>query len=62
MSKRADSDERYVLQLVSEILQADEYYFQYRFDDLLGDPGKNGRCVKLPVDGYFPSHNLIVEY
>ncbi len=29
---------------------------------MLGDPGKNARRSKLPVDAYFPESNLIVEY
>ena len=33
-----------------------------RFDTLVGDPGKECRRNKLPVDAYFPGVNLIVEY
>lgn len=58
---RLDSDEKYVLDLVSNILD-EEYEWQKRFDTLLGDTGKNGRKAKLPVDAYFPESNLIVEY
>lgn len=58
---RLDSDEKYVLDLVSNILD-EEYEWQKRFDTLLGDPGKNGRRTKLPVDAYFLESNLIVEY
>lgn len=35
---------------------------QHRFDWLMGDPGKNGRCRKLPVDGYWPGAATVVEY
>lgn len=58
---RLDSDEKYVLDLVAEII-GERYEWQKRFDTLLGDPGKNGRQTKLPVDAFFPNINLIVEY
>jgi hypothetical protein len=35
---------------------------QHRFDWLLGDPGQSGRRVRLPVDGHWPGHGLVVEY
>lgn len=35
---------------------------QHRFDWLLGDPNGQGRQVRLPVDGYWPSRRLVVEY
>src|SRR5215217_8422675 len=58
---RVGSDEDYVLDLLDELLgtQASR---QHRFDWLLGDPGQTGRRVRLPVDGYWPSRALIVEY
>ncbi|MDD3224934.1 MAG: hypothetical protein PHX70_09610 [Clostridium sp.] len=55
------SDEKYVLDLISELLD-EEYEWQKRFDTLLGDAGKNGRKTKLPVDAYFSHSNIIVEY
>lgn len=58
---RSESDEKYVLDLIAEIL-GENYKWQQRFDTLLGDPGKNGRRVKLPVDAYFSESKLIVEY
>ena len=58
---RSNSDEKYVLELVAEILNED-YLWQKRFDTLLGDQGRNGRRCKLPVDSYFPQLNLIIEY
>lgn len=61
MAMRIDSDEKNVLDLVSEILGV-PYHWQYCFPTLLGDSGKSGRRRKLPVDAYFTSHNLIVEY
>ena len=36
---------------------------EHRFDFLRGDPGRNGRPgVALPVDAYYPSLNLVIEY
>lgn len=59
--KRAESDEHYVLDLCDEVLGT-TCRRQWRFDDLRGDRGQNGRQAKLPVDGYYPDHRLIVEY
>lgn len=58
---RLDSDEKYVLNLVAEVL-GEEYEWQKRFDTLLGDPGKLGRGSRLPVDAFYPQTNLIIEY
>jgi len=62
MVPRTESDEKYILDLVAEILAEPGYRWQHRFPNLLGDPGKDGRRRPLPVDGYFPRHRLIVEY
>jgi diadenosine tetraphosphate (Ap4A) HIT family hydrolase len=62
MPPRTESDEKYILDLVAEILAEPDYRWQHRFPTLLGDPGKDGRRRSLPVDGYFPRHRLIVEY
>ena len=62
MTVRAESDEKYILDLVAEVLSEPDYRWQHRFPTLLGDPGKDGRQRRLPVDGYFPRHRLIVEY
>jgi diadenosine tetraphosphate (Ap4A) HIT family hydrolase len=59
---RTESDEKYVLDLVAQVLAEPDYRWQHRFPTLLGDPGKDGRRRPLPVDGYFPRHELIVEY
>lgn len=61
IKKRLESDEVYVLDLIADII-GEAYEGQMRFDNLLGDTGKNGRRVKLPVDAFFPKANLIVEY
>jgi hypothetical protein len=58
---RDDSDEAYVIDLCNAVL-GEQALTQHRFDWLLGDPGANGRQVKLPVDGYWPGHQLVVEY
>ncbi|MGC9335878.1 MAG: hypothetical protein ACP5JJ_17165 [Anaerolineae bacterium] len=63
MVPRTESDERYILDLVAQVLAEPDYRWQHRFPTLLGDPGKDdGRRRPLPVDGYFPRHRLIVEY
>jgi len=60
-TSRSISDEAYVIDLVDELLQQ-KGLRQHRFEFLLGDPGKDGRRAKLPVDVYYPSLNLVVEY
>lgn len=62
MTARSESDEKYILDLVSRVLSEPDYRWQHRFPTLLGDPGKDGQRRALPVDGYFPRHRLIVEY
>jgi hypothetical protein len=58
---RADSDEGYVLDLCDELLN-ERGLRQHRFEWLLGDPGRTGRQVRLPVDGFWAGHHLVVEY
>ncbi len=59
---RAHSDEFYVLDLCDEAL-GEPGLRQHRFPWLLGDPSpKTGRTVALPVDGYWPTRNLVVEF
>jgi ATP adenylyltransferase len=62
MPPRTESDEKYILDLVAEVLAEPDYRWQHRFPTLLGDPGLDGKRRPLPVDGYFPRHKLIVEY
>jgi hypothetical protein len=57
---RDTSDEAYVLGLCDRILGVPGLR-QHRFDWLLGDPGKNGRQVRLPVDAYWPDARLVVD-
>jgi hypothetical protein len=58
---RQHSDECYVLDLCDLILE-EKALRQHTFPWLLGDPGKSGRCVCLPVDGYYDRHALVIEY
>lgn len=53
---RANSDEAYVLDLCDEVLKL-KGSRQHRFDFLKGDTG-----VRLPVDIYYPSLKLVIEY
>ncbi|UYQ78196.1 hypothetical protein OF385_03280 [Glutamicibacter sp. JL.03c] len=55
-------DEHYVLMLCAQYLGS-QYEQQKTFPWLLGDPTKkSGKQSKLPVDGYWEEHQLIVEY
>jgi hypothetical protein len=58
---RGDSDESYVIGLCNEAL-GEQASTQHRFEWLLGDPDAGGRRATLPVDGYWPGHQLVVEY
>jgi len=58
---RNNSDEKYVLDLVAEMLN-ENFEWQKRFDSLRGDVGKRKISTRLPVDAYFANSNLIVEY
>lgn len=53
---RHNSDEYYVIELCDEILGL-KASRQHRFDFLRGDSG-----TTLPVDAYYPSLNLVIEY
>ncbi|MDX1348822.1 MAG: hypothetical protein R3279_01175 [Putridiphycobacter sp.] len=55
-SPSKESDETYIINLCDEVLQL-KANRQHRFDFLRGDSG-----VKLPVDAYYPSLNLVIEY
>ena len=60
-TKRKDSDELYVIDLCDQVLNL-KAIRQHRFDFLLGDPGKTGRCTPLPVDAWYPELKLVMEY
>jgi hypothetical protein len=53
---RSQSDESYVIDLCDEILKQ-KALRQHRFDFLTGDAG-----TRLPVDAYYPSLNLVIEF
>lgn len=61
MTPRAHSDEAYVIDLCDHLLGM-KALRQWRFPFLLGDPGRNGRCIRLPVDAFYPEISLVVEY
>jgi len=55
-------NEKRCLDLVSKVLDC-IYILGKRFDFLRGDPTpKRNSGVTLPVDGFFPKYNLVVEY
>lgn len=53
---RSQSDESYIIDLCDEVLKL-KALRQHRFDFLKGDSG-----TRLPVDAYYPSLNLVVEF
>ncbi|MFG2960402.1 hypothetical protein ACGF5O_42620 [Streptomyces sp. NPDC048291] len=61
MGTRGDSDEAYVVGLCNRVL-GERALTQHTFDWLRGDPGVGGRRARLPVDAYWPGHQLVVEY
>lgn len=62
MAKRAESDEHYVLDLCDEVLGVTGDR-QARFGWLLGDVSPTtGRAARLPIDGYWPTLHLVVEF
>lgn len=61
MGKRDDSDEAFVIDLCNEVL-GETALTQHKFDWLLGDLDTRGRRARLPVDAYWPGHQLVVEY
>jgi hypothetical protein len=58
---RRASDEYYVLNLCDRIIGQPSLR-QHRFPFLLGDPGKKGRRIKLPIDAFYPMLSLAIEY
>lgn len=61
MNTKRSSDESYIIDLCDSILKT-KAKRQHPFDFLLGDIGKNGRRKPLPVDGYYESLSLAIEY
>ncbi len=60
-SGRSSSDEEYVIDLCDEALGL-KASRQHRFDFLRGDPGQNRQGVTLPVDAYYESLSLVIEF
>jgi hypothetical protein len=60
-SARAESDENYVISLCDEVLSKTGSR-QHTFDFLRGDAGNNRQGKKLPVDAFYESLNLVIEY
>jgi hypothetical protein len=58
---RQNSDEAYIIDLCDDILDI-KANRQATFPFLLGDPNKNGVRKRLPVDAWYSSLNLVVEY
>jgi hypothetical protein len=55
--------EHYCAKLVSDALGRIEYRENYRFEFLRGNPtSKRPNGVKLPVDAYYPSRKLVLEF
>lgn len=62
MGTRAGSDEHYVLDLCDEVIGS-RGERQATFPWLVGDLSpKTGRARRLPVDGHWPTLNLVVEF
>ncbi|MGW0455798.1 hypothetical protein [Gordonia sputi] len=62
MTRCADSDEHYVLDLCDEVLGVSGIR-QARFDWLRGDPSPaRPRGTRIPVDGHWPDLRLVVEF
>lgn len=62
MGDRSSSDEHYVLELCDEVLGI-RGVRQFAFEWLRGDPSPTRPLgTKLPVDGYWPSLGLVVEF
>lgn len=61
-SRRDNSDEHYIIDLCDDVLN-EKASRQHKFDFLRGDPNKRDPLGdKLPVDAYYESLNLVVEY
>lgn len=58
---RGHSDECYVLDICDEVLGLNSVR-QHRFPFLVGDPNSAGRCTTLPVDAWYESLNLVIEF
>jgi hypothetical protein len=58
---RLIKDEAHILAICDKLLGPS--LRQHRFDFLVGRPSlKTGRSQRLPVDAYYPSRKLVIEY
>jgi hypothetical protein len=56
------ADENWIIDICDRLL-GEKSYRQHRFHFLLGLPSPGtGRRSTLPVDAYYPSHGLVIEY
>lgn len=60
-SIRADKDENYVIGLCDKILGLTSSK-QHKFDFLRGDPNPSVKSVRLPVDSFYETLSLVIEY
>lgn len=61
ITSRADKDESYIIGLCDKVLGLTSSK-QHKFDFLLGDPNSIGKATKLPVDSFYETLNLVIEY
>jgi hypothetical protein len=54
-------NETYIIDLCDELLGL-KAIRGHTFDALRGDPGKDGRRRFLPLDAFYPTLNLVIEY
>jgi hypothetical protein len=54
------SDETYLIDLYDRVLDC-KARRQHCCDFLVGDPGKNGRRVRLPVDAYYAELGCVID-
>lgn len=58
---RRNSDEAWIIGLCDEVL-GEHAIRQHRFPFLTGDPGSTGRRSPLPVDAFYPTRKLVIEF
>lgn len=58
---RGNSDEAWIIGLCDEVL-GEQAIRQHRFPFLTGDPGATGRRSLLPVDAFYPTRKLVIEF
>lgn len=60
-TRKKDNDENYVIDLCDEVLNI-KANRQARFDFLRGDKNSRQTARTLPVDAYYVSLNMVIEY